>query len=176
MSQKDENSLCNERNFEIFFKTHAAALRNFLIVKFSDSELAEDLTQEAFIKIWNICATVIPKTAKSYLFTIGINLGINKKRHDQVVFKHQNLIVSQNVSITNESPEFVLLEKEFADKFKQVVANLSEKQRTVFLLNRVEKKTYREIAEINQVSVKAIEKLMHKALQSIKKEIGDLKF
>lgn len=176
MSQKDKNSLCNERNFEVFFKTHSTALRNFLIVKFSDSELAEDLVQEAFIKIWDTCATVIPEKAKSYLFTIGLNLGISKKRHDQVVFKHENLIVAQNNSTTNESPEFVLLEKEFENKFKQIIANLSEKQRTVFLLNRIEKKTYREIAEINKVSVKAIEKLMHKALLSIREELGDIKF
>jgi len=48
MSQENEQSLCNERNFETFFKAHATALRNFLIVKFSDRELAEDLVPRGF--------------------------------------------------------------------------------------------------------------------------------
>ena len=65
-------------------------------------------------------------------------------------------------------------ENEFMEKFKRVIANLPDRQREVFLLNKVEKKTYREIAELSNVSVKAIEKLMSKALKVIRVEIGDV--
>ena len=56
-----------------------------------------------------------------------------------------------------------------------VIANLSEKQREVFLLNRIEKKKYKEIAEMLGISVKAVEKRMHGALKSLREEINFFK-
>ena len=157
MSKPKESSLCDDRVYETFFRTHAKALRNLLFVKFGDMSQAEDLVQEAFVKIWDNCSSVEFKTAKSYLYKIAINLGISKKRHEQVKFKYQELKISTGNFSTNESPEFIMQENEFMEKFKRVIANLPDRQREVFLLNKVEKKTYREIAELSNVSVKAIE-------------------
>ena len=57
---------------------------------------------------------------------------------------------------------------EFDLTIQQAISKLSEGQREVFLLNRIEKKTYNEIAELLEVSVKAVEKRMHKALVKIR--------
>jgi len=54
------------------------------------------------------------------------------------------------------------------------LANLPSKQREVFLLNRIDKKKYAEIAEMLGISVKAVEKRMQKALIIIRKEIGNI--
>ena len=175
MPKSIQETICEERLYERFFKTQAKALRNYLCAKFGSMDLAEDLMQEAFIKLWNNCAKVSPDKAKSYVYTVATNLGISKKRHDQVKFRHQALIVQEYGTSTNESPEFLLLQKEFMEKFKIIIASLSERQREVFLLSRVEKKTYKEIAELSGVSVKAIEKLMHKALVKVREALGDIK-
>lgn len=174
MSKPKEDSLCEDRIYERFFRNHAEALRNLLFVKFGNMSEAEDLVQEAFVKIWDNCKSVELGTAKSYLYKIAINLGISKKRHEQVKFKYQELIVSTNNFSTNESPEFIMQENEFMEKFKKVIASLPDRQREVFLLSKIEKKTYKEIAELSNVSVKAIEKLMSKALQKIRVEIGNV--
>jgi RNA polymerase sigma-70 factor (ECF subfamily) len=52
---------------------------------------------------------------------------------------------------------------------------LPEKQRLVFLLSRIEKMTYKEIAELLDISVKAVEKRMHKALVSLRESISEQK-
>ena len=75
---------------------------------------------------------------------------------------------------TNESPEFILLEKEFMEKLETTIANLPDKQREVFLLNRIEKKKYKEIAEMLNISTKAVEKRMHQALVIMRQEIGNV--
>ena len=63
---KDYNSnTCDEIIFSSFFKNHAKSLRNFLFYKFGNKEQAEDLTQEAFIKLWQNCASVPIEKAKS---------------------------------------------------------------------------------------------------------------
>ncbi|WP_025742521.1 RNA polymerase sigma factor [Aquimarina pacifica] len=175
MPHSFKNSICEERLYELLFKRQAKALRNYLCAKFGDMQLAEDLLQEAFVKLWENCDNVSPDKAKSYVFAVATNLGINQKRHEQVKFKNQSLIARKYKSTTNESPEFLMLENEFLEKFTKAIAELPDRQREVFLLSRVEKKTYKEIAELSNVSVKAIEKLMHKALLKLKKSLDDIK-
>jgi RNA polymerase sigma-70 factor (ECF subfamily) len=67
-----------------------------------------------------------------------------------------------------------MLEKEFLEKIEKAIADLPEKQKEVFLLSRIEKKKYREIAEILGISVKAVEKRMHLALIKMKDKIGNI--
>jgi len=52
---------------------------------------------------------------------------------------------------------------------------LSEKQRTAFLLHRIDNRSYKEIAEILNISVKAVEKRMQKALEGMRKQIDEFK-
>ena len=75
---------------------------------------------------------------------------------------------------TNESPEFLLEEKEFMVKLKKVIADLPEKQREVFLLSRIDKKKYSEISEMLDISVKAVEKRMSQALIRMREQIGNV--
>lgn len=176
MSKLLPQNICEELLYERFFKTHAKALRNYLFAKFGTMDLAEDLMQEAFIKLWHNCIKVSPDKAKSYIYTVATNLGISHKRHDKVKLNYQTSIIEKQGIITEESPEFLLLEKEFQEKLTHVIAGLTDRQREVFLLSRIEKKTYKEIAEQSKVSVKAIEKLMHKALLKIREALGYIKF
>jgi RNA polymerase sigma-70 factor (ECF subfamily) len=91
--------------------------------------------------------------------------------HRKIVLDHAALAPRR---IENESPEDVLRQKEFHQKLQQAIADLSEAQRTAFLLNRIEGKKYHEIAEMLDISVKAVEKRMSSALQKLRAEIGDV--
>ena len=165
-------SICEEEVFNAFFKEHVRPLRNYLYYKFGDDESADDVAQEAFVRLWNNCAKVTFDKAKSYLYTVATNLSTSIKRHEKVKLKYADRNKQRDRSI--ESPEYVILEKEFMEKLTNSIASLPEKQREAFLMSRVEKKTYKEIAEVAGVSVKAIEKLMHKALVKLRKEIGNV--
>lgn len=170
----NEKSTCNEKSFDEFFRSHAKQLRNYLYYKFGDLYQAEDLVQDTFIKLWDNCSRVPLEKAKSYIYTVATNLGISITRHQKVKFKYQDYITHTENNVTHETPEFIILEKEYMEKLKKAIADLSERQREVFLLNRIEKKTYKEIAELSDVSVKAIEKLMHKALLALRKKIKNI--
>lgn len=165
------NSVCDSKTFDAIFASHANDLRNFLYYKYGDFEVAEDIVQESFLKLWLNCAKVTFEKSKSYLFTIASNLFIDEKRHQKVILKFQE---TKPISWHNESPEFILEEQEFLIKLQKTLANLPVKQREVFLLNRIDKKKYSEIAEMLKISVKAVEKRMQKALLIIKKEIGNI--
>lgn len=170
----NNNSTCNEQVFDKFFKSNAKLLRNYIYYKFGDLEQAEDIVQDAFIKLWNNCSKVSIDKAKSYVYTIATNLGISSTRHQKVKFKYRDYITQRQTDVNHESPEFIALEKEYMEKLKSAIADLPERQREVFLLSRIDKKTYKEIAELSNVSVKAIEKLMHKALLTLRGKIGNI--
>ena len=62
--------------------------------------------------------------------------------------------------------------KEFDQRLKESLAELDEKHRTVFLMNRIDDLTYSQIAENLGISVKAIEKRMSKAMAFLKDRIN----
>lgn len=168
---KDSRNICHSKTFEFIYNTYAKDIRRFLFFKTQDIASAEDILQDTFVKLWDNCGKVDYEKVKSYIYTIANNMFLNKKKHEKVV-----RIYSENNRKfdTNESPEFVMLEKEFMEKLENTIKTLPEKQREVFLLNRIEKKKYKEIAEKLNISVKAVEKRMHLALLTMRKEIGNV--
>lgn len=159
-------SVCEEVVYSNLFRSHSESLINYLYYKSGTYAVAEDLMQEAFAKLWRECAKVSIEKAKSFLYTVANNAFLNQVKHKKIVLKFEKLGHSQ---ITKESPQYLLEEAEFKEKLERAIAALPEDQRVVFLMNRIDKMKYREIAEHFKLSVKAIEKRMHKALVELRK-------
>lgn len=164
---------CKENIFSEFFKNHAKNLRNFLLFKFGNQDHAEDITQEAFIKLWQNCKDVPLEKAKSYIYTIANNSSLNIITHEKVKLNYQKS--NTHIDRSNENPEFLLEEKQFKDKLLVALENLNETQRVAFLMNRIDGKKYYEIAEELNISVKAVEKRIHLALVELRKEFKNFK-
>lgn len=154
--------------FEQLFDAYCDELRHYIFYKSGDEEVAEDIVQDAFLKIWEMRATVRPETARALLYTIATNQFANKYKRQKLKFKFQQTIVEDR---TFETPEFEMEVKEFDRKLQRVLSELGEKSRTVFLMNRMDQMTYNEIANNLNISVKAVEKRMKKALEFVRKEI-----
>ena len=137
--------LCKDSVFNSFYKEHSDSLYRFMYYRCGNKDRSLDLVQEAFLKIWNKCSEVTFEKAKSYLFSAANNLFLNEVRHDKVVL-------------------------EYMDKLQKAIANLTDGQREVFLLSRMEDKKYSEIAEMLAISVKAVEKRMMGALNALREE------
>ena len=168
---KDKSNICEAKFFEAIYNTYAKEIRRFLFYKTQDIDKSEDILQEVFIKLWENCNKVDPNKVKSYIYSIANNMFLNDIKHQKVV---QNYRKHNGNDSTNESPEFIMLEMEFMEKLESTIDNLPEKQREVFLMNRIEKKKYKEIALLLDISVKAVEKRLHQALVVMRKEIGDV--
>lgn len=169
---KDKVCLCSETVFRSVFDSHFKVLRNFLIFKFRDVERAEDVAQNAFVILWENCSILKPEQAKSFLYTTAIRLSLNMIKHDKVVSNFE--LQSKPKATHNESPEYLLVETELRKQLEKAISDLPEKQRTVFLMNRLENHSYTEIASLLDLSVKAVEKRMHLALVSLRKVIKNV--
>lgn len=173
MSKEEISGICAENIFSAFFKSHAKALRNYLYYKFGNESQAEDMTQEAFIKLWQNCADVPIEKAKSYIYTIANNASLNVIAHQKVVLNYAKSAPANES--TNESPEFLLEEDQFKTKLLTAIQNLNETQRIAFLMHRIDGKKYAEIAAELDISVKAVEKRIHLALVELRKEFDHFK-
>ncbi len=161
--------ICKSEVFETIFRSYAKELKRFLYFKTGDTALAEDILQDTFVQLWKNCDNVSYEKVKSYLFTVANNNFLNYKKREKLIRAHHKTFPRK---VFHETPEFLLLEKEFLVKIEKAIASLTENQREVFLLNRIEKKKYREIAVLLNVSIKTVEKRMHFALKKMKEQIG----
>ena len=81
---------------------------------------------------------------------------LNAVRHQKVVMSYAK--EAPYLDKTNLNPEYLMEEDEFKNKLMAVIQDLNEEQRVVFLLNRIDDKKYREIAEMLEISQKTVEK------------------
>jgi RNA polymerase sigma-70 factor (ECF subfamily) len=166
-------SVCEEQTYQEVHRTHEKPLRNFLYYKFGDLEKARDFAQDAFIKLWHNCSKVPFDKAKSYLFTVANRLFLDDIDHQKVVLKFQQR-QSISESQMESNPEYVYQQEEFKDRLEEAVSNLPEKQRTVFLMSRIDKLKNKEIAEALDLSIKTIEKHISSSLKTLKDNLDEL--
>ncbi len=159
-------SVCEEKVFDSIFMSHSEYLRNFLYYKSGDMQRSEDMMQDAFVKLWEACAKVTIEKSKSFLFTVANNLFLNQQKHQKVVLNFEK---RDHKSTDEQTPQYLMEEAEFEKRLKDQIEALPEGQREVFLMNRIDGLKYKEIAENLNVSVKAVEKRMHKALVALRK-------
>ena len=171
MSKDIVDNVCNESQFKAIYDKYAQDLHNFLYYKFGSKFNPSDKVQEAFIKLWENCSKVAPPKAKSYLFTIGNNMMLNAVKHEKVKLNYQKIPTRDR---DHHNPEFLLEEKEYLIKYQKALAGLTEGQREVFLMNRIEGKKHKEIAELIGISRKAVEKRLYLAIEKLRVDIKEL--
>lgn len=171
MPKSLHQNICDKLRFSKLYNKYAQSLSNILLYKYGDLLNPADKVQEAFIKLWENCAKIKPETAKSYLYTAANNMMLNEVKHQKVIFKHQEV---KPKDYTNETPEFVLRKKEFLGRFELVLSKLKEEERAAFLLNKVDGKTHKEVAEILGITKKVAEHRIYAAFNKLKKELEEI--
>lgn len=154
--------------FEHIFQVHYEAVRNYIYYKTGRIDEAEDIAQEAFLKIWEKRESIVQSTVKSLLYTIAGNIFLNRWQHRNVEIQ---FALQYGPEGTSSSPEYDLEMKEFDEKLQNALAAMTEKNRTVFLMNRIDRMTYQDIANTLDISVKAVEKRMNKALTFLRETL-----
>jgi len=130
-----------------------------------DSELATDIAQECFMRVWEKRNGFKDPPAKALLYKIANDLFISRYRKDMVA---RTYMVNGRPTDNSESPEEIMQYNELRRLYESALLKLSEKQRTVFLMSRSEGLKYFEIAERLNLSVKAVEKRMKNALDYLR--------
>lgn len=171
MQIDNNDNVCEEEVFNKVFRANSKDLYNFIYYKYGEENNPQDLVQEAFMKLWDNCSKVTLEKARSFLFTVANNQLLNELSRKKTRLKYSS---EKHKKHTHESPEFIMEESEYMQRLQKAIEGLSEEQRVAFLLNRVEGKKHKEIAEMLGISRKAVEKRIYAALANLKKKVGEL--
>ena len=172
----------NETAFTYFYEKYFSRITSFSVQFIYDKDEAENLAQEAFLHLWQNRETVESINGiQSFLYTYAKSRCLNMIRHNKVKDKFKSDILNQkerelDIEILN-SVQFDTLElTELERLIQECISELPPKTREVFIKKRFEDKKNAEIAEEMQVTLKAVEAHMTKALKILKTRLSDYLF
>ncbi len=158
-----------QQEFKILFDGYFDAVRSYIYYRCSDMDLACDIAQEVFMKIWEKQLMPDKNKEKGLLYKMANDLFISHYRHQMVELNYsQSLVVEQS----EPSPDTGLDYEELAQTYQRALAEMPEGQRVAFLMSRTEELKYAEIAERLQISVKAVEKRITNALSHLRTKLS----
>jgi len=143
-------------------------VRKYLLYRGAQKDQATDLAQDVFMRIWEKKLDIEQKTALRLLYKIAGDMFISRYRREVL---EMNYLKNLKTDSSDYSTENQVKYSELLSKYSKALTALSEKQRSVFLMSRMEGLKYQEIAERLNISVKTVEKRMSIALTHLKKAL-----
>ncbi|MFV0593935.1 MAG: RNA polymerase sigma factor [Draconibacterium sp.] len=149
--------------FEKLFQKYHKKLYVFLFHLLHSKEDAEEIVQEAFIKIWEKREEFKEEHSfSSFLFTIAKNsfLNLNRKKINLKVFEdHLDFV---EITSTVKTDDYVLF-KETKEIINIIINDLPPKRKEIFLLRRIDGLSRNEIAEKLGISITTVDSQLTKA-------------
>jgi RNA polymerase sigma-70 factor (ECF subfamily) len=151
---------------------HAAPLFHFLCRMVGDEDEANDLAQEAFVRVFKSCGRFrAEEKFSSWLYTIAANLARNhhrwRGRHPNLSLEKENEETGQSLAGTlpakGPDPNEQAQAAERAAAIRRAVEDLPEDMRVAIVLCEWEEKTVAEAAAILETTPKAVESRLYRA-------------
>lgn len=159
--------------FDALYQLYSARLYNFVLkISNGDTYMAEEIVQRVFIKIWEDRSMLdTQKSFNAFICTIAKNMLMNEYKHQMVEFVYQDYILQINKDESSDGVdkiEYVFLEK----YLNTLIEQLTPARREVYIMNRIDKLTVKEIAQRSGKSEKTIEKQLSEANEFIRRQFS----
>ena len=161
--------------FRLIFERYSRPVISFIYDMVNDRGLAEELTQETFVRAYRAIHTMRAETKLStWLFGIARNVARESLRARARATSHVDLADKSVMDLSDKKPEPVdgLLSKELNDLIRRSLAALDEDKRLVFTLKVLHQCSYEEIARITGFSIAKLKTDLHRARVEMRKQIS----
>lgn len=164
----------SDDRLEKLFRTEAPRLRRYFHRRTGDSEAAQDLTQEVFLRLTGSPTRYELAKPFAYLQRIARNLLIDRGRRNAAMLAYAHLPYDENMCPRFEADQNYAIEaNDLLARYELALAGLSAKSRRIFLLHRVDELTYSQISEILEISIGTVEYHMGRALSHLDRALGN---
>lgn len=155
----------------------ATPLVRYLSKKVHNNEDANDLAQEAFLRMHKFQQSRRLDNARAFLFKTANNLVVDQMRRASVHDKYLSFErLSEQSDEENDkfapSAERTVSAEQELDRIYKVVNQMPEKVRSAFLMHRGKDLSYSQIATEMDVSTSMVEKYIIQALRILRKEVN----
>ena len=161
--------------FERIFERYGRAILRFLHDMVGDSETAEDLAQETFVRAYqHLHELRQPDKLSTWLFGIARNVAresLRKRQRERPLMDIQEDAQVANPRLTVPSPERAALRDELNQTIRDALQSLDEDRRTVFSLRVFHEQSYEEIAAITGFSLSKLKSDLHRARVEMRQRI-----
>ncbi len=154
--------------FERLFRRYYDELYGFAWRYVPAHDLAEDLVQGVFVRIWLRRAEWRPRRVKTYLYGAVRNEALQYLEHERVVRRSRPEVVRRGETLV-PSPEAEMIRSELAGRIEQAIERLPERRRLIFVMHRQHELTYGEIAAVLGISAHTVETQIRRALATLRK-------
>lgn len=173
----------DEKHLESIYNNYNKIVFNLSLNYVLNTEDAQDITQEVFVKVYQRFHQYNPESAslKTWICQIAINQSLDFLKAKQTN-KRFGFLTSLFYPETNEPiksalninhPGIATEHKEGMENLLRIIYTLPDNQKTAIILTKIEDRPQIEVAEIMNISVKAVESLLQRAKQNISKKITD---
>ncbi len=170
----------DEKAFEKLYRLYFPRLFCYSEKIVENSNMAKDIIQNIFIKVWENPKIIKTDNPEAFLFKMVRNASLNYIRHLKVVDNLKKKVKEKylgeelyNIDFVGNEP-IELINSELQAKVAQVMNSLPQKCREVFSLSRNEGLKNREIAKKLNISVKSVEKHISRALAEYRTNFAEL--
>ncbi len=163
----------DEAAFEYVYWNYNAYVYNFVHSLLYDQQMAEDITQNVFLKLWERCSELDPdKDVESYLFTIARNF-VYKEMESRLRMAFQSLDQVESLHPHDLDTEKRLEAASLEEYIDFIVEQLPPSRKEIYLMSRKDHLTNKEIAARLSLSEKTVENQITNALRFIKEKLID---
>lgn len=161
----------DEKAFEFIYWKYNAHVYNFANFLLYSNEIAQDITQNVFLKIWEKRHDIDPEqNFNSYLFTIARNMIYKETEHK--LFSEQSFIDLQEGNDVLDMSTLQTLDYHFTEEYYlNLVEELPPARREIFKLSRFKKLSNKEIASRLSISEKTVETQLYRATCFLKQKL-----
>ncbi len=160
------------QSYSILFSTYYKNLVLFAGTIIQDKNICEDIVQNIFLKLWNDRSELVIETSlKSYLLRSVRNSCLDHLRHKKIVNDYATKLFSTFDDF--DSAEDYVFYSDLHQHLDEAISKLPEKQREAFVMSRFKEMKYKEIAEKLNISERAVEDRISKALAQLRINLKD---
>jgi len=164
--QETKRDSIDETAFEDLFRAYYPALVRYARRSISDETAGQDVVQEAFLRIWRNRQSIEEKQSIRTLLYLTVRNLIRNRYRDQARRKH--LMGQYVIGSQVEHPSEAMQAGQLDSRIRAWIAALPERRREAFELSRYDGLTYKEIADVMDVSVKTVENHIRMALSDLR--------
>lgn len=161
----------DEKAFEFIYCKYNAHVYNFANSLLYSPKIAQDITQNVFLKIWEKRHEINPEqNFNAYLFTIARNMVY--KETEQKLLAEQSLRQLQEEEDVLDMSTIQTLDYHFTEELcRSLVEELPPARREIFKLSRFERLSNKEIALRLSISERTVETQLYRATRFLKRKL-----